>query len=462
MDAGAVHDIRRNHIAPSFLRQKAVVQPARFGINFAIAMKALLQRSLGLAAGTLFFGTSLFGASSDWPQWRGPNRDGIAGADAPAVSALPNELKPVWKLAIGGGFSAPVVSNGKLVYADEHAGREIVHAVDAAGGKELWHIDYAPVYEDEWGAGPRATPIIEGDRVYVQSCNGEFRCLNLANGKAIWATSFEKDFGVKFLGSKANSGTASRRGNNGSGVIDGGRIFLPVGSTEGASIVCFDKMTGKVLWKAGDDEAAYSSFRVATLAGVRQVVAFTAEALLGLETQSGKILWRVPLKTGAKRHAMTPVIIGDTITVNSQTIGLVCIKISKEGQGLKASEAWVNKQLKINLATPVFIDGYFYSQGNAKNFVCVDSKTGQVKWSEPGFGKDYSSTLAVGKNLLVLSDEGQLFLIAADLQKYHEIARLQVCGKTWSFPAYANGRLYVRDGKQLLCIDLSPMKSASL
>src|ERR1043166_232686 len=124
---------------------------------------------------------------------------------------------------------------------------------------------------DEWGGGPRSTPLIDSDRLYVQSCDGEFRCLNLADGKDLWSVSFEKDFGVKFLGSKVNEGTATRRGNNGWGVIEGERLTLPVGSTQGASLVCFNKLSGKVLWKAGSDEAAYSSLMIATLAGMRQV-----------------------------------------------------------------------------------------------------------------------------------------------------------------------------------------------
>src|SRR5207249_1190634 len=151
---------------------------------------------------------------------------------------------------------------------------------------------------------------------------------NLADGKVIWGTSFEKDFGVKFVGSKANEGTASRRGNNGSGVIDGERVVVPVGSTNGASLVCFNKRTGAILWKSGDDEAAYSSLMVATLAGVKQVVAFTAEALLGAGLETGKILWRVPLQTNAKRHAASPVIVDDHVMVNSHTFGLICLKVS--------------------------------------------------------------------------------------------------------------------------------------
>jgi outer membrane protein assembly factor BamB len=395
--------------------------------------------------------------NSDWPQWRGPNRTAYAAA-APAITSLPKELKPVWKIQVGGGFSAPVIQGSALIYADENGSREFAHRLDAATGKEVWAVDCAKMERDEWGAGPRATPIINGDRVYVQSMNGEFRCLDLASGKTIWQTSFENEFGVKFLGSKANEGTASRRGNNGSGVIAGDKMVLPVGNTEGASLVCFNKKNGKVLWKSGTDEAGYSSFVTATLAGVPQVVAFTADALLGAGLEDGKILWRVPLKTNAKRHAATPVIDGDNVIVNSHTIGLVAFKISKDSGGLTASPAWANTDLKINLATPVLVDGHFYCQGANKDYICAEAATGKLKWSQPGFGlgrRDYSSTIVVGKNLLVLTEDGTLILLQANPEKYTELARLQVCGNTWSFPAYANGKLYVRDTRTLQCIDLT-------
>lgn len=415
--------------------------------------------ALGLAAAVAVGSAFPAGAAGeDWPQWRGPDRSGHAAINAVAPATLPKELKAAWKIPVGGGHSAPVVSGGRLVYLDENGSREIAHCVDLATGKELWQSDYAESFRDEWGAGPRATPIIDGDRVYVQACNGEFRCLNLADGKERWSASFEKDFGVKFLGSKANEGTATRRGNNGSGVIDGDRLILPVGGTSGASLVCFDKLTGKVLWKSGNDEAAYSSFMAATLAGVKQVVAFTADALLGADIETGRILWRVPLKTNAKRHAASPVILGDRVLVNSHTFGLICFQITKDGAGLKASEAWVNKDLKINLATPVVVGDYLYCQGASRDYVCVDARTGAVKWTQPGFGlgkKDYASTIVAGDKLLVLTEDGQLLLLAADSAKYTELARLQVCGSTWSYPAYAGGRLVVRDGRQLLCLDLA-------
>jgi outer membrane protein assembly factor BamB len=397
--------------------------------------------------------------AGDWPQWLGPQRDGHAAADSPAVEKLPPELKVLWRKRIGGGFSSPVEAGGKLVLFDEDGREEVLHLLDARTGAEIWRAAIGDVYQDEWGAGPRSTPLIDGDRVFAQSCKGEFRCLNLATGGVVWGVSFEKDFGVKFLGSKANEGTAARRGNNGSAVVDGNAVIVNVGSIHGATLVCFDKRDGKVLWKAGDDEAAYSSPMVATLAGVKQVVSFTAEALMGVEREHGTVLWRVPFRTEAKRHAATPVIFGDTVIVNSHTIGLVATKIVREGGELQAVPQWANKGLKINLSTPVRVGDYLYDQGPGQTYICADARTGQTKWQVPGFGSsgtENSSTIALGNNLLVLTDAGELVLAAARSDAYSELSRVQVCGKNWNFPALADGRLYVRDARELICYDLSP------
>jgi outer membrane protein assembly factor BamB len=395
----------------------------------------------------------------DWPQWLGPRRDGHAAADTPALEKLPPELKLVWRKKIGGGFSSPVVAGGKLVFFDENGQAEVAHLLDANTGAEIWSAAIGDVYRDEWGAGPRSTPILDGDRVFVQSCKGEFRCLNLANGQVIWGVSFEKDFGVKFLGSKSVEGIAARRGNNGSPLVDGEAILVPVGATDGATLVCFDKGSGKVLWKAGNDEAAYSSPVVATLAGVKQVVLFTADNLMGVERKHGTILWRVPFQTDAKRNAATPVIFGDTVIVNSHTIGLVATKIVQEDGKIRAVPLWANQGLKINLSTPVRVGDYLYGQGPDQTYFCADAGTGKTKWQVPwacAKGMENTSTIAIGKNLLALTDIGELVLLAAQPDHYTELSRVQVCGKNWNFPACAGGRLYVRDARELMCYELLP------
>src|SRR4051812_4915342 len=179
--------------------------------------------------------------AGDWPQWRGPERTGHVAAGEQNPAPLSGGPRVLWRKEIGGGFSSPVLAQGKLAYLDAQDGKEVAHLVDADTGKELWQTTYGEMYQDEWGQGPRSTPMFDRNRLYVQSCKGEFRCLNVADGKEVWGVSFEKDFIFPFPGSKANEGTASRRGNDGYGIIEGEHILLPVGSANGASLVCFDK-----------------------------------------------------------------------------------------------------------------------------------------------------------------------------------------------------------------------------
>jgi outer membrane protein assembly factor BamB len=156
-----------------------------------------------------------------------------------------------------------------------------------------------------------------------------------------------------------------------------------------------------------------------------------------------------------------PVVVGDTVLVNSHTFGLVATRITREGGHFKATEAWANKALKINISTPVLVGEHLYSQGASRDFVCVEATTGKLKWSQSGFGrgtKDYSSAIAVGNRLLVSTDDGQLVQLDANPDKYTEMGRAQVCGNTWSHPAFADGRLYVRDGRDLQCFALSVPK----
>ncbi|MBI3877085.1 MAG: PQQ-binding-like beta-propeller repeat protein [Verrucomicrobia bacterium] len=411
----------------------------------------------------LVLSATLNAHAGDWPQWRGPQRDGRADS-AIKFDALPKEAKTLWSVPVGVGQASPVVVGNKVIYLDDQGGQETAHCLDLASGKEQWHaaFDQTESWGNAYGAGPRCTPVADGDRVYVQSCRGEFRCLALADGKTIWRTSFEKDWGASWFGNAGNNApeakeTASRRhGNNGSAVIDGDRIFVPVGSPEKGTLVAFDKKTGKVLWTAGNENTAYSSVMVATLGGVRQAVHLTADALMGVDVKDGKILWRTPVKSGAKRHVLTPVIADDSITISSSSVGLTKFKVTKDSGGFKVGTAWKNDALKITLTTPVLTGNHLYGLGTGAktDMVCVDFNTGEIKWRQPGFG-DYAAFIAVGDKLLVQDMTGVMMLIKASPEKFEELGRVQVCGNTWSHPAFANGKLLQRDKKQLFALELA-------
>ena len=415
-----------------------------------------MKNLLCLAA--VFTTTSI--PAADWPQWRGPNRDGHTSF---SLAALPKEPKTLWSIPVGNGQASPVVVGGKLIYLDEQGSQEVAHAVDIKTGKELWHtaVGESEPFENAYGTGPRCTPLVDGDRVYTQTCRGEFRCLALADGKVIWKTSFATDWDAPFFGNKSNAPeakeTASRRhGNNGSPVIDGNRVFVAVGSPTKGTLVAFDKLTGKVLWTAGKENTAYSSLMVGTLAGVRQVVHLTGDSLMGVDVANGKILWQTPVKTGAKRHVLTPLIADNSVTISSSSIGLTKFSVIKDSGGLKVEPAWKNDKVKITLATPVLVNGHLYglgTGGNKTEFICVDFKTGELKWSHPGFS-DYAAVIVTGDKLLVQDMAGTLMLLKASPEKFEELGRVQVCGNTWSHPAIADGKIYQRDKKQLFALEI--------
>ncbi|MSU64045.1 MAG: hypothetical protein EXS31_16905 [Pedosphaera sp.] len=188
---------------------------------------------------------------------------------------------------------------------------------------------------------------------------------------------------------------------------------------------------------------------------MKQVLHLNAESLVGVERATGKLLWRVPLKTNAKRHVAMPLPLdGNRVVVCSHTFGMLCLKIARSGAEWKATEDWLNKDLKVNLATSVAVGNHLYSHGAKKDFVCVDARTGVLMWSGEGFGKEFSSTLAIGDRLLVLTDSGELALVSGDPSGFKERSRVQVCCNTWSFPDFSNGQLFVRDRRELSCIQL--------
>lgn len=374
------------------------------------------------------------------------------------------EPKVVWRMKVGEGLASPVVSGGKLFYFDAVEGKETVHAIDAGTAKEFWRATIDDAFADTQGpAGPRCTPMVDGDRAYAVSCKGELRCLRAANGALVWRASYVNDLGAVFIGEKGDAQAAARHGNNGSPLIVGDRLYAGAGGTNGSSVVCFEKKSGRVLWKSQNDLAGFAPPVLATLAGVEQVVAFTVDGLIGLKPGDGQLLWRVPMRTRFGRHVTTPVFADDVVVVASHQVGLVGTRIVNEGSALRSEQAWLRKEHAINFSSPVVVGKYLYGLGAAKNLICVEVATGKTMWSKEGHfttsaDKAHASFIVMGKKILCLTDGGQLVLFEADPTEFRENSRAQVCGMNWCNPAYADGRLYVRDGiktdGELRCVSL--------
>ncbi|MBL7133474.1 MAG: PQQ-like beta-propeller repeat protein [Phycisphaerae bacterium] len=385
-------------------------------------------------------------------------------------ATLPAESKVLWRVRVGFSLASPVVSGKRVFHLDNQRGKETVLAVDAASGKELWSAALDDAFKDgQSESGPRCTPVADEGRLYVQSCRGEFQCLNVDDGKVIWRTNFVRDFAAVFTGEKGRASGASRHGYCGSPLVDGDRIIAGVGGPNGASVVCFNKLTGKVIWKSQNDIPGYAGPVIATIAGVRQVICFTATSVIGLDAARGTLLWRTAVKTSLGRHVTTPVVVDDAVVVSSHQAGLIGIKVSPAGEprAFTADRAWVAKgSAAINFSSPVVVGNHLYGLGKTRTLVCVDVRTGQRAWAKDWtasrmFGKGYASFMVMGDRILALAEDGTLFMMAADVKAFRMIAKVKVCGKNWCSPAYAGGRLFLRDARELLCIELMPPANSS-
>jgi outer membrane protein assembly factor BamB len=401
--------------------------------------------------------------AEDWPQWRGPERTGHVSPNVPVPTSLPADPKILWHIPQANGVASPVVSNNRVFTLDAADNKETVHAYDAATGQSLWSVPLDELHKDRQSpAGPRCTPLVDGDRLYAQSCRGQLKCLSVADGHTIWQANYVKDFGATFIGEKGKAEGATRHGYDGSPLIDGDHLIAEAGGKPDAAFVCFDKLTGKVIWKAQGDTPAYAAPIIATLAGQRQLIAFMVEAVEAIDpADNGKLLWRVPLKTALGRHVTTPTVVNDMVLVASHQIGLVGVKVTRTGTTFKATQVFANKESAINFSSPVAVGPHLYGLGPAKNLICIDTTTGKQAWSQDGYfnndaGHSHAGLIVMHDNILILTDSGELILIAADPQKCHELGRAQIATANWCNPAYASGKLYLRDTKELRCVVLVP------
>jgi outer membrane protein assembly factor BamB len=392
------------------------------------------------------------GTSSDWPQLLGPTRNGVYRGPALLETWPAGGPRVVWRKQVGEGFSGPVVAQGHLILFHRANNREIVEALDPNTGMPQWKYDYPTVYRDDFGfdEGPRAVPVIADGIVYTFGAEGQLNALDLATGKRIWGEDTMRRFGV----SKGFFGAA------GSPVIEGGKAIANIGGREGG-IVAFDAKSGKVVWTATTDEASYSSGVAATIGGHRSVVFLTRTNLIGLDPATGKVQFQKRWRAlqAASVNAATPLVIndpmGDLIFVSAEYgPGAGVFRV----EGTNLTPLWTSDEALTNhYATSVYRDGILYGfhgrQEYGQSFRAVDFRTGKVRWSQERFLA--GSVMLVGDRLLILRETGELVLAAASPDAFRPVARAQILPATVrAFPALANGLLYVRNEKTLVCLDL--------
>jgi outer membrane protein assembly factor BamB len=398
--------------------------------------------------------------AGDWPQILGPHRNGVADNEHIAGSWPADGPKTIWQREVGTGFAGVSVSKGSAILFHRVGDEEIVTALDAHTGKQLWKSPFPATYEPGFieDNGPRAIPVIAGDRIYAYNAAGVLRCLEFTTGKLRWKRDTFADFNSKkdFHGEPAQG----YFGMTSSPLVEGNKILLNVGGdTKDCGIAAFAAETGETVWKATSERASYSSPVAVTVDGVRHVIFVTRLNIVSLNPDNGKERFRLPFgRLGPTVNAANPVVFeGQLFVTASYGIGALLAKIKPD----RADVLWRDPEIMASqYATCVESEGILYGvegrqDGPPADLRCFDTKTRKVLWTQPGFG--YATLLRAGNRLLILTTDGTLVLAAANPQKYEELARRQISETTVrALPALADGLLYVRDSKLLKCIDLRP------
>ncbi|HLY10745.1 MAG TPA: PQQ-binding-like beta-propeller repeat protein [Planctomycetota bacterium] len=409
--------------------------------------------------------------ADDWPQWGGPQRDLVWREKGIVKTLPPGDLLPrMWSTPVGEGYSGPAVAEGRVFITDlvdrkNKSATERVLALEASTGKVLWTVSYPVEYGISYPAGPRATPVVDGDRVYSAGAVGDLLCLEVASGKVVWKKSLTSEYG-------ANLPTW---GLSASPLVDGNQLIVLVGGLHGALVVSFEKTTGKELWKAIDDpEVGYVPPVIFTFGGVRQLIQWHPRAVTSLDPSTGQPLWEVPFKAKVGLVISTPRQVGSRLFVTAFYNGPMMLEVSADGRS--ASVVWRGKsdsELKTDglhsiMSTPWMTESHIYGVCSYGQLRCLDAKTGERIWETrkpTGDGRWWNAFIVPHEDRYFLHNEqGDLIIATMSPEGYTELSRSRLVEPTrkvnnrmtiWSHPAFAMKSVFARNDQEIVRVDLA-------
>ena len=390
--------------------------------------------------------------AADWPQFLGPQRNGISSETGLLDQWPAGGPKEVWRVKGGVGMSGLAISRGKLVTLVQKEGQQWLIALDAQSGKPVWQTPIAAEYKNQQGDGPRATPTIAGDFVFAYGGDGTLAAVNFADGKPLWSHNVVKELG----GSVADYGMAS------SPLVVGELAIVTAGAPQ-ATVAAYRIKTGELAWKAADDPAGYSSPALLDVGGRKQLVVFTGGSILGLTPETGAVLWRHPYETDFECNIATPLANDGQVFVSSgENHGCVLLRLKPAGDKFGVEEIWQSQGkdsvLRNEWQTSMLVGGYLYgfdnngSAGPITNLACINVATGERAWQQSRFGK--GNMIAADGKLFMTTMAGELVVARALPKGYEEIGRKTVLASTRQAPALAGGLLYLRDNQEIICVDV--------
>jgi outer membrane protein assembly factor BamB len=387
-------------------------------------------------------GAFLLGAgcvlAQDWPQWRGPQRDGkVSGFVAPRE--WPGALAQKWKRTVGWGDATPALVNGRLFVFARQGGEEVIVCLNAGDGTLLWEDRYAAQAVTGPAAsyrGPRSSPAVAEGKVLTLGVGGILSCLDARTGQKLWRQDPLAGLVPRFF-------TAM------SPMLVNGTCVVHLGGTDQGAVMALDLATGKEKWKWSGEGPAYASPVLMTVGATTQVVIQTEKNLMGLALADGRLLWRVPTPPQSGYwNSVTPVVDGTTVIYTGQGKGSKAVRIVSRGEGFAAEELWSNEKVGTVYNTPVLKDGRIFGLSDRGHFFCLDAQTGRTAWTATNRVSYFTSILDVGPVLLALPEKSGLIAFRASDQRYEELARIKLSDTpTYAHPVVAGRRVWVKDSE---------------
>ena len=375
--------------------------------------------------------------AQDWPQWRGPNRDGkVAGFTPPA--SWPPQLNQKWKVPVGIGDSTPALVGDNLYTLGRQEADEVVRCLDARSGKTLWEEKY-PAQHVVTGPparhpGTRSSPAVADGKICTLGVGGILSCLDASTGKLLWRKQSSNDY----LGADYNHDSSM------SPLLVDGRCLVFVGGGGQGAVIAFDLASGEPKWKWDGDAPSSSSPVVMTVEKTKQLVMLSAKNVVGLGLADGKLLWKLPFEA-TQGNNTTPVVDGATLFYTGQGKGLFAVKIEPKDGGFTATPLWTNVSFGARFTTPVLKDGRLFGYSGGKLF-CADARTGATLWTDTTNRGNSGAVVDAGAVMLALTVNSELTVFKPTDKEYSELAKFKVAEtETWAHPVVAGNRFYVRD-----------------
>lgn len=400
--------------------------------------------------------------SADWPAWRGPDRNGLS-ADTGLLKQWPTAGPQLAFRAdgLGNGFSSLAIAGSRILTMGDRGADQFVIALHGEDGKQLWATKVGGAWEDEY-AGPRSTPTVDGDRVYVLTTDGDLVCLDLASGKEKWRRSISRDY---------RGGMMSGWRFAESPLVDGDRVVFTPGAPK-ALLAAVDKLTGRELWRSatpdfgsrGKDGAAYSSVVVSNAGGVKQYVQLTGRGLVGVRASDGWVLWSYNRIANDVANIPTPIVKDDYVfAATGYSTGSALLKLSKNGEKFDVQEVYFlgPNVFQNHHGGMVLVGDYLYAgQGHNRGFpICIEFLTGKVKWGGDirNAGSGSAAVTYADGHVYFRYQNGIMMLVEATPEGYKEKGSFEIPARrtySWSHPVVTNGRLYLREQDALLVYKL--------